>query len=401
MIDFPYLKDIVQTTESKILMVVADGLGGLPGGDTRQSELETASLPNINRLAQESACGLSTPVALGITPGSGPGHLALFGYDPLVHMIGRGALEAIGIGLELKPGDLAARGNFATTDAAGNLVDRRAGRISTEKAAPIAERLNKIEIPNLEVTVEHVLDYRFVVRLRGEKLSEDISETDPQITGVPPLRVEGFNKGALNTAKAINMFVSSAFKEIENEPIANSLLLRGWANAPSLPNFGTSLGLNPAAIASYPMYRGLASIVGMQVIKTGTDFSAQVETLKNNWSAHDYFFLHYKHTDSAGEDGDFGKKVTAIEALDSFLPELLSLEPDVLILAGDHSTPSIMSSHSWHPVPFLIHSKWTRGEGISRFNERELRYGSLGIFEAKHIMSLAMAHSGKLAKFGP
>lgn len=401
MIDFPYLKDIVQTTESKILMVVADGLGGLPGGDTRQSELETASLPNINRLAQESACGLSTPVALGITPGSGPGHLALFGYDPLVHMIGRGALEAIGIGVELKPGDLAARGNFATTDAAGDLVDRRAGRISTEKAAPIAERLNKIEIPNLEVTVEHVLDYRFVLRLRGEKLSEDISETDPQITGVPPLKVEGFNKEALNTAKAINAFVSSAFNEIKNEPVANSLLLRGWANAPSLPNFGASLGLKPAAIASYPMYRGLASIVGMQVIKTGTDFSAQVETLKNNWSNHDYFFLHYKHTDSAGEDGDFRKKVTAIETLDSFIPELLSLEPDVLILAGDHSTPSIMSSHSWHPVPFLIHSKWTRGEGISRFNERELRYGSLGTFEAKHIMSLAMAHSGKLAKFGP
>ncbi|MBT17518.1 MAG: phosphoglycerate mutase [Dehalococcoidia bacterium] len=399
--DFPYLKEIVQTTESKILMVVADGLGGLASGNIRQSELEAARIPNINRLAQHSACGLSTPVAPGITPGSGPGHLALFGYDPLKYLIGRGALEAMGIGLELKAGDLAARGNFATIDSKGNLIDRRAGRIPSDQAAPIAKRLNKVSVPGIEVTVEHVLDYRFVLRLRGENLSDKISETDPQITGVPPLKVEAMESNASATAQAVNMFTANAFKEIADESIANALLLRGWANAPSLPSFGDSLGLNPAAIAAYPMYRGLASIVGMKVIKTGPDFSSQVQTLNDCWDAHDYFFLHYKFTDSAGEDGDYSKKVTAIETLDSYIPELLELNPDVLILAGDHSTPAIMGAHSWHPVPFLIHSKWTHGEGVSRFNERELRQGSLGVFEAKYIMSHAMAHSGKLSKFGP
>ena len=401
MIDFPYLSDIVRKTDSKILMLVADGLGGAPAPGARRSELESARIPNLNRLAQASAAGLTLPVAPGIAPGSGPGHLALFGYDPLKYLIGRGALEAIGIEMELRPGDVAARGNFATIDADGNLVDRRAGRIASELAAPLTERLGQISLDGLDVAVEHVKDYRFVLRLRGKGLSDQLTETDPQVTGAPPLIVEARAKSAAATAVAANAFVEHAREALRDEPAANMVLLRGWSSAPDLPSFGGAYALTPAAIAAYPMYRGLASIVGMRVIKTGDDFAAETQTLREHWEGHDFFFLHYKNTDAAGEDGDFEKKRKALENLDEFIPALLDLKPDVLVVAGDHSTPSIMAAHSWHPVPFLLHSQWTLGEGVDRFNERDLRRGSLGVFEAKHIMSLALAHAGKLAKFGP
>ena len=401
MIDFPYLSDLVQKTDSKILMLVADGLGGLPPKDTRRSELATATVANLDHLAQQSAGGLSLPVGPGITPGSGPGHLALFGYDPLKYLIGRGALEAIGIGMELRAGDVAARGNFATLDSDGNLTDRRAGRIASELAEPLARKLNAIKVPGVKVAVEHVKDYRFVLRLRGDGLSADLSETDPQRTGVAPLAVGAQSRGAAKAAKAANAFVAAVTEVLKDDEPANMVLLRGWATAPDLPSFGPSYRLDPAAIAAYPMYRGLASIVGMKVIETGEDFEAEVATLKEHWDEHDFFFLHYKPTDAAGEDGDFDKKKRALEALDRFIPELLELEPDVFIVAGDHSTPSIMSAHSWHPVPFLLRSQWTLGDGVERFTERDLRNGSLGRFDSKHIMALALAHAGKLAKFGP
>ena len=401
MIDFPYLSDIVRKTDSKILMLVADGLGGVPAPGIRRSELESARIPSLDRLAQASASGLTIPVAPGIAPGSGPGHLALFGYDPLKYLIGRGALEAIGIEMELRPGDVAARGNFATIDAAGNLVDRRAGRIASELAAPLTERLARARLDGIDMAVEHVKDYRFVLRLRGKGLSDQLTETDPQLTGVPPLAAEARADGAAATTAAANAFVEHARAALHDQEAANMVLLRGWSVAPDLPSFAKSYALTPAAIAAYPMYRGLASIVGMRVIKTGGDFAAEVRTLREHWGEHDFFFLHYKPTDAAGEDGDFEKKRGALESLNEFIPALLDLKPDVLVVAGDHSTPSIMAAHSWHPVPFLLHSQWTLGEGVDRFNEHSLRRGSLGIFEAKHIMSLALAHAGKLAKFGP
>lgn len=420
MIDFPYLSELVQKSDSKILMLVVDGLGGAPQRQSRRSELEAARVPNLDRLAQESACGLSTPVLPGIAPGSGPGHLGLFGYEPLKYLIGRGALEAIGIEMELLPGDVAARGNFATVDAQGNLTDRRAGRISSELAAPLAEKLNKITVPGVEIAVKHVKDYRFVLRLRGEGLSEEITETDPQRLGVPPLQVEphvrdipgvdaqgnGHSReartlAARKTANAVNAFAAQAAEVLKNDAPANQMLLRGWSELPQLPGFGPSYQLNPAAIAAYPMYRGLARIIGMKVIPTGTDFAAEVATLKEHWAEHDYFYLHYKPADAAGEDGDFEKKKRALEALDAFIPALLDMKPDVLVICGDHATPSIYAAHSWHPVPVLLRSQWTLGEGVDRFNERSMRNGSLGTFEAKYIMLQALSHAGKLAKFGP
>ena len=401
MIDQEELRDCYTSTPSKIVLLVVDGLGGLAHPDTRLSELETAHIPNLDAMAQESACGLTTPVLPGVAPGSGPGHLALFGYDPLKHMIGRGALEALGIDVALQPGDIAARGNFCLVDGDGLLVDRRAGRIPTQLSAPLCERLDKIEIDGVQLDVFPVQDYRFVLRLRGEGLSEFISETDPQVTDAAPLTVKPLAPGATRTAGLVNEFVAQAGKLLAEEERANMVLLRGFARLPDLPPMGEVYRLNTAGIAAYPMYRGLAEVAGMKVIPTGHTFGDEVETLRQNFNNHDFFFIHYKPADAAGEDGDFDAKVKCLEDLDPFIPQIRELEPDVFVVAGDHSTPAIMAAHSWHPVPFMLHSKLTRGEGVPGFNERTCAQGSVGSILATQVMLLAMSHAGKLNKYGP
>ncbi len=401
MIDQELLHDCYVTNSSKIVLLVVDGLGGLPHPDTGKSELETANLPNLDSMANESACGMTTPVLPGVAPGSGPGHLALFGYDPLKYIIGRGALEALGIDVELRPGDVAARGNFCTVDTDGNLVDRRAGRIPTEFSTPLCHRLDTIEIPGVQVDVFPVQDYRFVLRLRGEGLSEAVTETDPQISGVQAMPVRALDPSAEKTATLVNEFVTKAAGLLAEEERGNMVLLRGWAQLPSLPPMGDVYRLNPGAIAAYPMYRGLATVANMRIIPTGRTFSDEVDTLQQEFDNHDFFFIHYKPADAAGEDGDFDAKVKTLEDLDLLIPRIRELNPDVFMVAGDHSTPAIMAAHSWHPVPFMLHSKLTRGEGVPAFNERACNLGSIGSIPATNVMLLAMSHSGKLTKYGP
>jgi 2,3-bisphosphoglycerate-independent phosphoglycerate mutase len=401
MIDLEQLRDCYISTDSKIVLLVVDGLGGLAHPDTGKSELETANTPNLDAMARESACGLTMPVLPGVAPGSGPGHLSLFGYDPLKYIIGRGALEALGIDVELRPGDVAARGNFCTVDGSGKLVDRRAGRIPTHLSAPLCERLDGIELDGVQVDVFPVQDYRFVLRLRAEGLSEMISETDPQINGVPALEAKPLEASADKTAGLVNQFVAKAAGLLSEEERGNMVLLRGWAQLPSLPPMGDVYRLNPAGIAAYPMYRGLATVANMRIIPTGHTFADEVETLGEHYDTHDFFFIHYKPADAAGEDGDFDAKVKTLEDLDPFIPQIRALNPDVFMVAGDHSTPAIMAAHSWHPVPFMLHSQLTRGEGIDGFDERNCGLGSLGRIPATNVMLLALAHAGKLTKFGP
>jgi 2,3-bisphosphoglycerate-independent phosphoglycerate mutase len=400
-IDVEELRDCYTKTSTKMVLLVADGLGGLAHPDTGKSELETANIPNLDALAQKSACGVTTPVLPGVTPGSGPGHLALFGYDPLKHQIGRGALEALGIEVDLQPGDVATRGNFCLADSEGLLVDRRAGRIPTEFSAPICERLDRIQIPGVQLDVFSVQDYRFVLRLRGEGLSELVTETDPQVTGAKALEVKAIKPEAQKTADIVNEFVKQAAQLMAEEERANMLLLRGFAQLPSLPAMGEVYRLDPAAIAAYPMYRGLATVAGMNVIPTGKNFAAEMDTLRANWDKHDFFFIHYKPADAAGEDGDFDAKVRCLEELDPFIPDILELGPDVLMVAGDHSTPAIMAAHSWHPVPFMLHSKLTKGEGVPTFDERACALGSIGSIPATSVMVMGLSHAGKMTKFGP
>ena len=401
MIDFPYITELCNPTPSKIVMLVVDGLGGLPHPDTGKSELETAATPNLNLLAGKSACGLTTPVAPGITPGSGPGHLALFGYDPVKYLIGRGVLEAIGIGVELERGQVAARGNFCTLDESGLLVDRRAGRISTSESAPLVELLDRIEVPNVDVSVYPVRDHRFVLVLSGEGLDERVTETDPQALGVPPMEAKAAVAEVEKTADAVRSFTQQAREILGERSSANMVLLRGFSALPDLPDMGKTYSLNPSAIAAYPMYRGLAHLVGMTVIPTGMAFDDELDTLEKHFHEHDFFFLHYKPADAAGEDGDFAGKVEALEYLDARIPRLLELDIDTLVVAGDHSTPAIMGSHSWHPVPLLVKSSIYGGDGVGEFSERACVSGSIGRIPAVSVMTIALANAGKLYKFGP
>ena len=401
MIDFPGITELCTPTPSKIVMLVIDGLGGLPHPETGKSELETANTPNLDRLAAESACGLTTPVAPGITPGSGPGHLALFGYDPIKYLIGRGVLEGIGIGVDLKPGQVAARGNFCTLDESGLLVDRRAGRITTSESAPLVELLDRIEVPDVDISVHPVRDHRFVLVLSGEGLDERVGETDPQALGVPPLEARAFVSEAEKTAAAVCAFILEVRRVLRDQSTANMVLLRGFSALPDLPGMDETYRLNPAAIAAYPMYRGLAQLVGMKVIPTGGTFDDELDTLEKAFQQHDFFFLHYKPADAAGEDGDFDAKVETLEYLDARIPRLLEQEIDTLVVAGDHSTPAIMGNHSWHPVPLMLNSSIYAGDGLSSFSERAFAGGSIGRLPAVSVMTLALANAGKLQKYGP
>ena len=398
MLDF--LAPLVIENTTKIVLLSLDGLGGLARPETGRSELETARIPNLTALATDSVCGLLRHVAPGITPGSGPGHLGLFGYDPIQFQVGRGVLEALGIEFPLRGGDVAARGNFCTVDRDGKITDRRAGRIGTEVCVRLTDRLRQIRLPGVELHVEPVKEHRFVLVLRGPGLSGRLSETDPQATGTPPLPVRPLEAAAQATSALVNTFIGEARKLIADEPAANMVLLRGFDLLPDLVRFPEVFKLRAAAIAAYPMYRGLAKLVGMDVLKTGGTFADEIGTLREHWDAYDFFFVHYKDTDKAGEDGDFDAKVQALERFDAALADVQKLRPDVLIVTGDHATPSVLAAHGWQPVPVLVRSRYSGSDPVTAFNERACAGGSLGVLPAHHLMPIVMAHALRLTKFG-
>jgi len=394
------IRPLVVSNTTKIVLLSLDGLGGLPRPETGRSELETARVPNLTALASAAACGLLRHVAPGITPGSGPGHLGLFGYDPLRFQVGRGVLESLGIEFDLRGGDVAARGNFCTVDAQGRISDRRAGRIGTDVNVQLTERLRTIRLPGVEVFVEPVKEHRFVLVLRGPRLSGRLSETDPQTLGKPPLPVRPLEPAAAATADLVNRFVTEAGRLLHDATPANMVLLRGFDQLPELPRFPEVYGLRAAAIAAYPMYRGLAKLVGMDVLKTGGTFESEVATLGEHWDSYDFFFVHYKDTDKAGEDGDFDAKVAALERFDAHVPTVRALGPDVLVVSGDHATPSILAGHGWQPVPALLWSRYCGADPVTAFSERACAAGTLGTIPAHHLMPLVMANAQRLTKFG-
>jgi 2,3-bisphosphoglycerate-independent phosphoglycerate mutase len=385
---------------SKIIMLVADGLGGLPMEPGGKTELETARTPNLDRLAEQGVQGASIPVALGIAPGSGPGHLALFGYDPLKYVIGRGALEATGIGFALQAEDVAIRCNFCTLDKQGLIIDRRAGRISSDESAALVVKLRAVQVPGVEIFVEPVKEHRFVVVFRARGLGADVRDTDPQATGVPPLDPMANNSASQRTAEIAKEFLAQARRILADQPKANFHTMRGFAAKPDLPTYEEVYGLRAAAIAVYPMYKGLAQLVGMQVVGKSQTLDQQIDTLKQAWNDFDFFFLHFKYTDSTGEDGNFAAKVQRIEELDAAIPRMMQLQPQVFIVTGDHSTPAFLKSHSWHSVPTLLVSNCCRPDGLKQFSETNSARGGLGQFKAKYLMTLALANAGRLGKYG-
>ncbi len=393
------LGPLLQTNDTKILFVIADGLGGLDV-DGRGTELEAARTPHLDSLAREGTTGLMVPVAPGITPGSGPGHLGLFGFDPLEHNIGRGVLAALGINFDLQSGDVAARGNFCTVDDHAVVTDRRAGRISSDRGAELVRKLAQISIEGAEIFVEPVKEHRFLLVIRAEQLGADIADTDPQKTGVEPLPARARDEKSERTAQIVGEFIAKAREILASEHPANMVLLRGFAKRPSLPTMQERYGLRSCALAGYPMYRGIARLLGMDVIECGPDLESEVDALHKRWGDHDYFFLHYKPTDSRGEDGAFDAKVQAIEELDRMMPKILKNQPDVVVVTGDHSTPSLLKSHSWHPVPVLLSARTCRRDAVETFGETACIRGGLSQFLAKELMTLALAHANRLRKFG-
>jgi 2,3-bisphosphoglycerate-independent phosphoglycerate mutase len=400
MVDEAVIRSLTLKTPSKIVLVVMDGVGGLRMDG--KTELEAAHTPHLDELASRSICGVTDPVSPGITPGSGPGHLGMFGYDPLCYEIGRGVLEALGIGMELGDRDVVARGNFATMDQNGIIVDRRAGRIPTEKNIELCRLLQeKIStIDDVTVEIRNGKEHRFVLRFTGEGLDGRLEDTDPQKEGKAALKAAPLAPEAAKTAKIVDSFVDKANKVLHDHHPANTVLLRGISKIPTIPTMTDLFKLTPACIATYPMYKGLARLVGMEILETGENIVDEFKTLKKQYKQFDYFFLHIKKTDSYGEDGNFQKKVGVIEEVDRHIPVLLDLDPDVIAVTGDHSTPALLKGHSWHPNPFMLCSRYERTDDVTEFTEAACARGGLGRFLAVHEMPLMLASALKLEKFG-
>jgi 2,3-bisphosphoglycerate-independent phosphoglycerate mutase len=399
--ELKFSHELIVPAKTRIVLLVMDGLGGLPLQPSGLTELETANTPNLDSLAAQSVLGLTQPAGPGITVGSGPGHLALFGYDPIEYEIGRGALEALGVGFELGPQDVAARGNFCSVDENGIITDRRAGRIPTEAARELVKILRTVKADGVEFFVELVKEHRFAFVMRGPGLSDALSETDPLHVGLPTLSARALHSEAEKAARTVNLFIEQARCLLTDKHPANMIMLRGFARLPSIPTYPELYGLHPAAIAINGMYRGVARLAGMKVLQVAGDTIAdEFATLEKYWNEFDFFYLHVKKTDTYGEAGDFDAKVHVIQEVDALLPGLLALNPDVVIVGGDHSSPAVLKSHSWHPVPVLIYGKYARADGISEFGERACLRGSLGVLPAKHILPIALANAGRLMKYG-
>ena len=392
-------RELSQATDSKIVLLVIDGVGGLPVEG--KTELETARKPNLDELAKGGVCGVSDPVMMGITPGSGPAHLALFGYDPLRYQLGRGILEALGSGVEVGRNDLVARGNFATVRD-GLIVDRRAGRIPTEENVRICGHLNA-RLPKrdgVEVRVFPGKEHRFVARFAAEGLADALSDADPQKEGQPPVPTAPLVPEAAKASAIVNRFLDDVASVLAGEAKANAALLRGFSKFPTIPTMQELFKVRPAAIANYPMYKGLGKLLGMEVMDVGSETGDLFDALEKNWANHDFFYIHYKKTDSAGEDGKFAAKVAAIEALDPFIPRLVALKTDVLVVTSDHSTPALLKGHSWHPNPFVLVSPTAGTDDVAAFTERACAKGILGRFRSISAMPLMLAHALKLKKYG-
>ena len=402
--DYRVVEELAFQNEKKIVLLVMDGVGGLQMPGREGTELHVARIPNLNLLARQGSCGLMDPIMPGVTPGSGPAHFALFGYDPVENNIGRGVLEAAGIGMELTPDDVAVRINFATIDEKGNIVDRRAGRIPTEECERLCKKLQeKVDLgPDVQFIIKPVKEHRAMIVLRGKGLSGDLLDTDPQQTGVPALPATPAvdTEEARRTAKIVDELVRQVKEILADEPKANFILLRGFAKNRHYRSMEERFKLRAYAIANYPMYRGVAKLVGMKLHPITPDVKTEFEALREVWNDHDFFFLHVKYTDSRGEDGDFDAKVKIIEEVDSYIPMITELNPDVLVVTGDHSTPAVLKSHSWHPVPVILAAPTARMDDVERFDEVSCAKGTLGRFPTVELMSLMLAHALRLKKFG-
>ena len=403
------VEDLVQENDKKIVMLVIDGLGDIPDPNhDYKTPLEVAKKPNIDKLVKKSVLGRIIPVHYGVTPGSGAGHLGLFGYDPRNYELGRGIMEALGLDLQIFPSDVTARGNFVTLDKESLLIKNRRGGPGKDDRLPTAETRQRVEflsdnvnkILSIEILLTPGLDHRFVSIFRGREMRCGLTDSDPGREELPILQIKALDSNSQVSAQIVNEFHARANKLLLAEyPYGNSMVMRGFSKRPSWPTMKQRYGLNCCAIAEYPMYRGLAQILGMDKVSTGSTPEDAFKSYLDIYKKYDFFFIHIKKTDSYGESGKFDEKVGVIESIDAAFPVLESKMPDVLVITGDHSTPVPMKAHSWHPVPLLIYSEFCGADQSKKFTENECNYGALSTFPSRHLMNIILANAGKLKKY--
>jgi 2,3-bisphosphoglycerate-independent phosphoglycerate mutase len=404
--DLKLISSLAVQNDTKVVLVVLDGVGGLAGPEGKTS-LEAAHTPNLDGLARAGVCGFQNPLAPGITPGSGPAHIGLFGYDPFKYFIGRGVLDTAGTPFEFLSGDMASRLNFATLAADGTISDRRAGRIPDKEGKRVTDLLadNIKEIEGVQVLLQHVKEYRAAAIFRGKDLDGRLCDSDPQKVGLKPLAVapteENPTPEAEEGARLANGFIARAREVLAGESKANFVMMRGFDVYEPLPNFCELYKWRACAVAAYPMYKGVSKLAGMRVIEEGqSSVEEELDLVKQELPNTDFLFLHVKKTDSMGEDGNFEGKVEVIEHFDQLLPRLVDLKPDVLCITGDHSTPCSLKSHSWHPVPICMVAETARVDACQTFGETSFLTGGLGRIHSTDVLPLLLAHAGRLNKFG-
>ena len=414
----------------KAVLIIADGLGGRPSDCGGETCLEAAATPHLDDLAVRGALGLVDPIGPGVRPGSDTAHLSLLGYDPFELYTGRGVFECLGIGLDVRAGDICFRANFATVEARGSglvVVDRRAGRIESGQEE-LAAALNEIRLKDVaSVTFEFraSTQHRGALLLRGPRLSRHVTENDPHGTGEPALRFEAEagheDDAAKRTAGALNEFAERSHGALRDHPVnqrrvkngeppANFILARGAADCPDVPSIESKYGVRGAVIAGGALYRGVAIACGMTTVDvpgaTGgldTDLEAKARATIDALGEFDYVFVHVKGTDNAGHDQDAAAKVAFIERIDSELvgPLVRRLDWDATHLAftGDHTTPIDYGDHTVEPVPVLYAGPSVAQDATTSFGEREAGRGGLGRFSGR-VLPILLGYSNWAPKFG-
>ena len=403
----------------KVVLVIIDGLGDRPISELKdQTPLEAANTPNLDYFATNGITGIMNAIDVGIRPGSDTSHLAIFGYDPETHYTGRGIFEAAGIGMELKKGDIALRGNFATVTEDLIIVDRRAGRI--ENVSKLADALNGMKIDGVRFFVKAGVMHRAGVVLRGSNLSHMVSDNDPHEVGVKVKQVKALDntEEAKFTASVINKFLEEAHKILKEHEVnkkrrkerlleANYILLRGASKLTHFEPFEKKYKLKACCIAGAGLYKGIAKVLGMDVLQvkgaTGTantDINAKFIAAKKALAKYDFVFVHIKYADNYAEDGNVFGKLKFIEKIDDALIHLIGIKDTLIVITADHSTPCKLKAHSGDPVPIVMFGEGVRTDKVKEFNERSCMQGGLGRIKGKDLMNEILNLIGKAKLYG-
>ncbi|ENN96071.1 cofactor-independent phosphoglycerate mutase [Methanocaldococcus villosus KIN24-T80] len=403
----------------KIIIFIIDGLGDRPN-EKGETPLKIAKKPTMNRIAEEGICGLMNAIDIGIRPGSDTAHLAILGYDPYKVYTGRGPLEAFGLGLDLKEGDIAFRCNFATVDDNFIVKDRRAGRLDFETAKILEKEIDGLEIDGVKV-IFRSKGYRGALVLRGEGLDYMVTDADPHKDNVKVEEVKPLRKEAEKTAEILNKLLKIIYNKLKDHPVnierekkglppANIILPRGAGIVPKVEKFYEKYKMKGAVICGTALIKGIGKMLGLDVIEVegangtpNSNIMGKAKALLNNLDKYDFFLINVKAADEAGHDGKFELKKEIIEKIDnmlSYIFENINKDSVYFVLTGDHSTPIEVKDHSADPVPIVIWGKSVRKDDVKEFDEFACAKGGLHWIKGEHVMRILLDLTNRNEKFG-